>query len=309
MIRSNGGLYFLPWAFEESDTMIKIKDDIFADDLMLFLKTGRWKVGIIADTHIGFIRNLNKRGILIEDNQADELIGSIGQSVKILTGKNLGNERKLDLFIIDGDFFHEFSKIDDWVMESARKVIRFILTFSRELIIIKGNHDKIIRELFNDLAKGLPVRLEDSVEINGFLVCHGDRIIEPETKIHTTIIGHEHPAIRLYSKTRYEEFKAFLSGKDMIVLPSANRMIEGHDILRERCISPYLSGLEAGEFMDLEVYLSTGSSTGNAGKKKDNVTLAYFHRISDILKTQPKDYPDHPAESMRTHKMRTHKKT
>jgi len=191
--------------------------------------------------------------------------------------RNNNNDKKLDLFIIDGDFFHEFSKIDHSVIESAKKIIRFILYISKELIIIKGNHDKIIRELFPDLSKGLPVRLEEYIELDRFLITHGDKIIKRNNKT-ITIIGHEHPAIRLYSKTRFEEYKAFLVSDDLIVLPSANRIVEGHDIIREKCISPYLANLSDDEFNDMDTYICASNS-------KERKTL-HFHKIKNIIETQ-----------------------
>lgn len=256
--------------------MIKIKDNIFIEDLMLFIRSGKKRIAIIADTHIGFIRNLNKHGIFLEDNQTDVLIDAIKIALRSRFSEN---DKKLDSFIINGDFFHEFSKIDDLVIESARKIIRFILTVSEELIIIKGNHDKIIRELFPTISSKLPVRLEESLELDGFFITHGDKIIERKNNKKTiTIIGHEHPAIRLYSKTRFEEYKAFLVKDDLIVLPSANKIIEGHDVLREKCISPYLMRLSQKEFNDLDTYIVATNS-------KDKETI-HFHKIKDILKTQ-----------------------
>ncbi len=62
----------------------------------------------------------------------------------------------------------------------------------------------------------------------------------------TIIIGHEHPAISLIDGPRVEQFKCFLKGKfkgkNLIVQPSLNPIVEGNDITRDEILSPFLKG-------------------------------------------------------------------
>jgi putative SbcD/Mre11-related phosphoesterase len=272
---------------------------------MLLLKLDKKRVGIIADTHIGFVRSLNKKGIFIEDNQTEMIIKTLSVCVPCVL-ENRKN-KKLDLLVINGDFFHEFSKIDYSVIKSAKEIISFILeNISEKLVIIKGNHDKIIAQLFHELKVKNKVELKNNIKIGNFEITHGDEIInvatnrtEKENNKTITIIGHEHPAVRLYSKTRYEEYKAFLINPKLIVLPSFNTIIEGHDIIREKNISPYLLRLSREEFLETDVYLATEKKiakkiattnmTNIIGKEKTRektFELKHFHKIKDIISMQ-----------------------
>ena len=75
---------------------------------------------------------------------------------------------------------------------------------------------------------------------------HGNKIPNKELlkDVSTIIIGHEHPAVSLKEVPRVEKFKCFLKGrykgKDLIVQPSFNPIIEGTDLLRDEILSPFL---------------------------------------------------------------------
>ena len=63
-------------------------------------------------------------------------------------------------------------------------------------------------------------------------------------EVSAIIIGHEHPAVSLKDGPRVEQFKCYLKGKykgkNLIVQPSFNTMVEGTNILRDKILSPFL---------------------------------------------------------------------
>ncbi|MBN2880800.1 metallophosphoesterase [Candidatus Woesearchaeota archaeon] len=202
--------------------MIKINSKIYLDRLQLFLKDDSKTIGIIADTHIGYIRLLNKKGIHIIDNQVNDIIKELKET----------NKKKLDIFIINGDFFHEFSKLDNKVTQAAEKIINLIKKeIAKELIIIKGNHDIMLNHIIKD------TKILDYYETSNFFITHGDKYYDTNK---TLIIGHEHPAVKLENKTRSEEYKTFLIKEKIIILPSFNLLLAGHNILEEKFLSPFL---------------------------------------------------------------------
>ena len=72
----------------------------------------------------------------------------------------------------------------------------------------------------------------------------GEELIDEIKNSKLIIMGHEHPAIGLKEKAKYEVFKCFLVGKfrnnTLIVLPSFNNLTIGTDVLRQKLLSPFL---------------------------------------------------------------------
>lgn len=230
--------------------MLKINEKLYIDDLVLFIKSKNKKIGIISDTHIGFIRFLNKKGIFLVDKQIDEII------------KRLKHVKKLDHFIINGDFFHEFARVDNFVLESAHRLIDFIKkNISKSLIIVKGNHDKIIDKVLDE-------QIIEYFEFENYVFTHGDRILDLDLKNKTLVIGHEHPAVSLNMGARTEEYKSFLVSEKIIVLPSFNLFSVGHNVIEDKLLSPYLIRKEVDK-MDVFVVCD--------GKE------IYFHKIKDLF--------------------------
>lgn len=246
------------------------------------MKSRGLRIGVISDTHIGYVRSLNKKGIFIDDNQDKDIIWTLKESLKdVIYSENNKKIRKLDYFIIAGDFFHEFSKIDYIVLEKAKNILNFIIKeIAQEVILIKGNHDTMISSIFKDISSKSSIKLCDYYEIGDYFITHGNEILHnKKNKIKlnekTIIIGHEHPAVRLFSKTRFEEYRCFLVGKGIIVLPSFNFLVEGHDILRDKLFSPYLS--EMGDnFYNSEAYLVMRDSN-------KSIYVENFHKLSGLL--------------------------
>lgn len=209
--------------------MIKINDlSLIIDNHVL----------VLGDFHIGYEEALNKQGVLIPRMQFKDIVDRLN---KIL------HKKKFKKIIINGDLKHEFGKISRQEWKNSLLLIDLLKKHSEKLILVKGNHDKILEPI----AKKKDVEIKNYVKIKNILIIHGDKEIENKKieKIKTIIIGHEHPAISISEGLRAERFKCFLFGKykskNLIVMPSFNPLIEGPDVLKEKLLSPFIKNIDS----------------------------------------------------------------
>tara|TARA_Y100000310_G_scaffold302635_1_gene340194 strand:+ start:35331 stop:36044 length:714 start_codon:yes stop_codon:yes gene_type:complete len=233
---------------------MKINNNLEIIDLSLYLI--KEKTLILSDMHLGFEESLNKRGILIPKFQFKETKEKLTEIFKKITPEKI---------ILNGDLKHEFSTISDTEWNNALRILDFLKEHCKEIILIKGNHDTILEPI----AKKRNLIPKLYYQINDYYISHGDKIPNDLdfNSSKTIIIGHEHPAITIKSKTRSELYKCFLVGKfknkNLIVTPSFNLVTEGSDILRERLLSPFLNSIE-----NFKVYV-VGDKIYDFGKIKD----------------------------------------
>ncbi len=209
---------------------MEIKKNIEIIDLALLLK--KEKILIITDSHIGHEESLNKEGILVPRIVFKEVIQRLEKIIK--------KAGKLDKIIINGDVKHEHGNISEQEWRNAIKLINFLEKNCNQLVLIKGNHDKIL----GPIAEKKNILLADQIIIGDILLAHGHKELNIPKEIKTIIIGHEHPAITISDNARKETFKCFLKGKykskDIIVQPSLNLVTYGSDVLTHKRFSPFL---------------------------------------------------------------------
>jgi DNA ligase-associated metallophosphoesterase len=153
---------------------------------------------IVADVHIGKVSHFRKNGIpvpgMVERNNLWRLSGMV-----------LKTEPKQILFL--GDLSHsKLNKAWDQFVD-FRKAYPTI-----EMILIKGNHDILSEQSFNNAE----IKVVESLTVGPFLFTH-DR---QETDLYN-IHGHIHPSIRLRGKGRQSlRVPCYFFGKDYGILPS-----------------------------------------------------------------------------------------
>ncbi len=227
---------------------MQIVKEIRIQDLALFYKD----VLILSDLHIGYEEALNKQGILIPRLTFQQLYKKISELLKL-------NPKTI---IINGDLKHEFGSISRQEWKQTSKILELLTANSRKVILIKGNHDKILEPLVKDFDIGI----KDFHKIGNILITHGDKIVKEKADI--IVIGHEHPCISFKERPE-EKFKCFLKGKYrnsiLIVQPSCNLVAEGSDVTKEKLLSPYLKNISG-----FEVYIP-----------KDDEVL-YFGKLENI---------------------------
>jgi putative SbcD/Mre11-related phosphoesterase len=157
---------------------------------------------------------------------------------------------KPETIIINGDIKHEFGTISTQEWRHTLRLIDFLARNCKKLILIKGNHDKIL----GPIAEKRKITIADNIVLGDILITHGHKRIKELKGIKTIIIGHEHPAVS-FAERPTEKFKCFLKGthkrKTLIVMPSFNLVIEGSDITKEKLLSPFLTDIS-----NFEVYIA-----------------------------------------------------
>ena len=214
------------------------------------------KTLVINDLHIGYEEALHRKGILVPRSQLEQIM------VKL---KLIFQKVKPAKIIINGDLKHEFGKVLKQEWKEVLAFLEFLMDHVPEIIIIKGNHDPIIKPIAD--KKGIAVTQEYMVRDT--LIVHGDELVETSAK--RIVIGHEHPAITIREGSKWEKYKCFLRGKwknkELIAVPSFNPLLEGTDVLKEELLSPFLKDIKK-----FEVYV--------VGEKE----AYYFGKISNFGK-------------------------
>ena len=211
------------------------------------------KLLAITDLHLGYEEMLNKQGVFVPRTNFE--------AVKKRLRGMLKETGKLNIIVILGDLKHEFGTISKQEWREVIEMLQFLQRKCKKIVLLKGNHDKIL----GPLAEWEGIQIQEELYITGLgvLFLHGDKIPISENfkKAKTIVIGHEHPAVRLRDAVKGEAFKCFLKGKfkgkNLIVLPSLNSISTGSNVLREKLLSPFLSGQNLGEF---EAWLVEGKA-------------------------------------------------
>ena len=197
------------------------------------------KVLVINDLHIGYEEALHRKGVLVPRFQLEQIIDKL----KIILEKT-----KPAKIIINGDLKHEFGKVLRQEWREVLHFLDFVLANVPEVIIIKGNHDPIIKPIAD--KKGIAV--VEQYKVGETLIVHGDELLETTAK--RIVIGHEHPAIIIREGSKWEKYKCFLKGtwkdKELIAVPSFNPLLEGTDVLKEQLLSPFLN-----DITNFEIYV------------------------------------------------------
>jgi hypothetical protein len=210
---------------------MEISKGIETIDLCAYLK--KYKTLVIADLHLGYEESLSQKGVLVPKLQFKDTYERLTNCLETLDCETV---------VITGDLKHEFGLLGYNERKEIIGIIDLILTNCKKLIIIKGNHDVALPFLF----KKKNIELVEYYSVGEFFICHGDELTGDEAMRHAAviIIGHEHPAIGLRHGRKYESFKCFLKGKylkkELIVLPSFNKLTTGTDVLRRKLLSPFL---------------------------------------------------------------------
>lgn len=157
------------------------------------------KILILSDLHVGKSAHFRKSGIAIP--------------TEVLTADLKRLEEMIDHFqpekiVIVGDLFHAGYNSDlDLFKEWRQK-------FKRQFILIKGNHDRLKCEIYDDLG----IECEDEfLFIEPFTFIHHPEKIE-EDRFY--ISGHIHPGFVLKTKNERLRLPCFAVSDQQIVLPA-----------------------------------------------------------------------------------------
>lgn len=202
---------------------------MFLEDCVLIDK----EILIFTDFHIGYEEHIAEMGVL-PDLQFKEIIERLDKVFDLLKKEKIGIKK----IIILGDLKHEFGGISDKEWRETIGLLDYLderIVGDRgkkgRIILIKGNHDNILRPI----AKKRNIELRDYYCLNGICFMHGNKLY-PRCFENGKILmfGHMHPSITLSDKYKGEKFKCFLKGKwmkkEVYVLPSFSPISFGYDL-------------------------------------------------------------------------------
>lgn len=238
--------------------VVEKQEYVEVDDRFILWNTfaydNNYKTLFIADTHIGLEEYYQQQGTFIPRILLKDLKEKTKNALKRFEVKRI---------ILVGDVKHEFGTISKQEWFETKEFFEIIKNY--EIILIKGNHDTILKPI----SEKFKFTLTEHYKYDDVLVLHGDKEFEIDKNVKYIIIGHEHPAISLRRFTRVEKFKCFLLGeyqqKKLLVLPSSHIITEGTDVLRETLLSPLIKDIE-----NYEVIIVADK-------------LYYFGKIKDII--------------------------
>jgi len=194
----------------------------------LLIENDNEKVLVLGDLHLGFEEVLREGGVMLPFNIFKEVISDFDRIFE-----KVG---KVDRVILLGDLKHEFGRISMDERKEIGEMFNYLRRKSKEVVLIKGNHDAIIEPIVKDLER---VELVNYFLMGSMGFLHGDRDFPEihDKKIKMWIVGHAHPAITLYEEggSKKEKYKCFLTGKfkgkKIIIVPSFFEVNEGTDVL------------------------------------------------------------------------------
>lgn len=230
-----------------------LTEDAQLVDLGLYLPQHRALA--IADIHLGFEEALHQDGTLVPRGHFDQIQARLDEICEEL---EVSRESPLESVLVNGDLRHRFGPLTHEEWTYARSFLDHLTRVGRQVVILEGNHD-LDRSLKALAQRHEGVEVRHECGMGRILFLHGDQ--EPKrlpSGAEMVVIGHEHPAVGLRDRVtgRVELYKCYLAGPyrglRLVVQPSFNPWVQGSDLTRERCLSPFLSEASLGEF---EIFL------------------------------------------------------
>lgn len=195
----------------------------------LFIRDAR--ICAASDLHIGLEDELLRQGIAFPLQEEKLLLERLEAVLKRF---------KPSVFVLAGDIFHSFNRIDRKVIEKLDSVMR-LLEKQCQVILLRGSHDTMLSTL--------PKEVLDRYDCGGFTFAHGHADLE---KYSNLIVGHEHPVIQIEME-RLPCFlygKGVVKGKDLIMLPAFNPLCQGvtiNHVEGRDFMSPLLKRVDTGD--------------------------------------------------------------
>jgi len=182
------------------------------------------EIFVLGDIHIGFEEHISTSGLL--RIQMKDIFNDLKDIFKKLEKENI----KLKKIIILGDLKHEFGGISESEWRDVLKFLDYLGKKTKEIILIKGNHDNII----GPIAKKRKVKLKNYYKYKDICFIHGNKEYKGCLDSKILIMGHLHPSVTLSDNYKKERYKCFLKGKwkkkEVYILPSFSSISFGYDI-------------------------------------------------------------------------------
>lgn len=191
-----------------------MKDRIEFIGKCLLIEEKEERVLVVGDLHLGYEEVLNRAGIFVSRNMFEEMMVDFKQI--------FDRVGRIERIVLLGDVKHDFGGISKQEWSDVLELIDYLSGKCDEIIVIKGNHDSILKPILDKRG----IELRESYNWRDYCFVHGDKEREViwNKDVKTIVVGHVHPAVKLREGAKIEKFKCFLvgkfKGKKMIVIPS-----------------------------------------------------------------------------------------
>ena len=184
------------------------------------------KILVVGDLHLGYEEVLNESGVFVTREMFKDMIEYLD--------KVFDKVGKVEYVILLGDVKHDFGRILRQERNDLLMLFKYLekkLDKVGEIVIVKGNHDKIVEPIANSAG----IRVVDYFIFGECCFVHGDKKYEEmyDKNIKIWIMGHGHPAVKVGDRVRVEKYKCFLvgnfKGREVIIVPSFFEYGEGSD--------------------------------------------------------------------------------
>ncbi len=128
--------------------------------------------------------------------------------------------------VFAGDVLHSFGNASPDVADSLSELAAICRVAGVRLVLVAGNHDTMLRELWDDDVYET-YEIEEAETDDRTLVCHGHE--EPDERATLYVVGHDHPSIVIEGQKRpcYLYGEGVYRGTDVLMLPAFNRLASG----------------------------------------------------------------------------------
>ena len=190
----------------------------------LLIEEDKTKVLVVGDIHIGYGVGKEAIGAIINIGLYAEMMKDL-EMVFTKVGE-------VDKVVLLGDLKHSFTSLETEERHDLVNLFDYLGGKSKELVIIKGNHDNYI----SSIASKREIKVLDYYLWKEYCFLHGDKDFKEihSHRINFWVMGHLHPAIKLREGNKVEKYKCFLTGnfkeKKIIILPGFTEAGEGIDV-------------------------------------------------------------------------------
>ncbi|MEM3227480.1 MAG: metallophosphoesterase [Candidatus Micrarchaeaceae archaeon] len=220
------------------------------------------KMLVCADLHLGYEGVMSNNGLFLPKANLKSIKSSLEQALQAVAAKRL---------LVDGDIKNEFSGVDVEEFNELYEFINFVSEIGLQLTLIKGNHDNFVERY----KKAFKFRVYRQQHAEGsYLFFHGEEMPRGlDRGIKTIIMGHEHPAISIYTPVgKAEKIKSFLigsyKGRKLIVLPAMSYYSPGTSVNIEpsgEMLSPIFKHVSVDSMEAIAVGYGSTISFGTVG--------------------------------------------
>ncbi len=211
----------------------------------------------LADLHIGYERDLYKKGVRIPSNTPD-MVKRVSKILEL---------QEVEILMIIGDLKHNIPQSSWQEYEEIPKAIEKWLKLVDEIHLVPGNHDGGIEKY---LPSDVIIHPSKGTVIGGVGYIHGHALPSDEVlQSDMIVMGHDHPAITLTDSlgtTRKEhcwvrvKFESEMGTGEAVIVPNFNTLLGGTSINTDGHLSPFFRHV----FVKKEkIYLLDGTFLGN----------------------------------------------